>query len=457
MGIIGTTTTATENISWPAQVLTGGVYTESGSYSSQLLRQGRGFPLKGVAIGDVGRVTPEGIFDFFFNIYCAPDHPINANAPEDFVPLSRHSPADVIPHEFAKGNYVSTPSVYESERGVLESFPGGEFIFNCAGPNGAVLALPDGALREKLENLEPMRQYAAKHAESWYKYVNGARGRGLTNGSLYLVTGCEKTKSWGMASFQDVAAQHEFELSFKPSTDETSGYKYRWRRGTRAQQKHADPPTEDETPPNQTTFIHAFTISLGEGLWGRLFGNVEICQLVDSQSAGRSGFVPYGSQRSPFFWALGFFGGSAAAGGKQLPLPPTHHSASPSAPQGSLHLCSRMDTLLDSVEYHRQQKSFNFLLTGRARRRARWAGCTCIPQKSCLGYCTSGDALFDGGTSTSVRSSLEIRPPLLAIDVSAGRPAASLPRGRGRRCHAGSTISVFVPPYTILRAFLALK
>ncbi|KAJ7847076.1 hypothetical protein B0H13DRAFT_1534568, partial [Mycena leptocephala] len=68
------------------------VFSESGNYSSQLLNQGRGFPLyvpgpqinlpvqyrrEGVAIGDVGRVTPEGNFDFFFNIYLPADHPIN--------------------------------------------------------------------------------------------------------------------------------------------------------------------------------------------------------------------------------------------------------------------------------------------------------------------------------------------------------------------------------------------
>ncbi|KAJ7471382.1 hypothetical protein B0H11DRAFT_1680279, partial [Mycena galericulata] len=78
------------------------VYSESESYCSQLLRRGRGFPLyvpepprnlpqlqrRGLAIGDVGRVTPEGIFDFFFNIYLPADHPVNANdVPENFYPL----------------------------------------------------------------------------------------------------------------------------------------------------------------------------------------------------------------------------------------------------------------------------------------------------------------------------------------------------------------------------------
>ncbi|KAJ7821927.1 hypothetical protein B0H14DRAFT_2454884, partial [Mycena olivaceomarginata] len=76
---------------------------ESEIYCSQLLRQKRGFPLydpeprqtlpqeyqqSGVAIGDVGRITPNGAFDFFFNIYLPADHPINDNdVPENFSPL----------------------------------------------------------------------------------------------------------------------------------------------------------------------------------------------------------------------------------------------------------------------------------------------------------------------------------------------------------------------------------
>ncbi|KAJ7822057.1 hypothetical protein B0H14DRAFT_2370973 [Mycena olivaceomarginata] len=82
-------------------------------------------------------------------------------------------------------------------------FPGGEFVFNCGGPSRAVLTLPNGAHLEKLENLDNMRRYAARHAESWYKYVNETRGRGLANGSLYLVTGWEKADSWGMASYHN--------------------------------------------------------------------------------------------------------------------------------------------------------------------------------------------------------------------------------------------------------------
>ncbi|KAJ7126735.1 hypothetical protein C8R44DRAFT_667434, partial [Mycena epipterygia] len=185
----------------------GDVYSESEFYCSQLLRQMRGFPLyvpgpqrnlpleyqrSGVAIGDVGRVTPEGIFDFFFNIYLPPEHPINANIPEDFYPMPHYASVDVLHLDFGPGNYVSTSTVQKVDLDAPS---------DCGGPRGAVLALPHGAHLAKLENLESVRRYAATHAESWYKYINGARGRGLANGSLYLVTGCEKAQSWGMASF----------------------------------------------------------------------------------------------------------------------------------------------------------------------------------------------------------------------------------------------------------------
>ncbi|KAJ7701659.1 hypothetical protein B0H16DRAFT_461756 [Mycena metata] len=313
------------------------VYSASTNYCHQLVRQGRGFPMyvpspqqnlpaeyrrTGIAIGDVGRVTPEGGFDFFFNIYRSASDPINANhVPQDFVPLSPYDPFDLTHYDFDCGEYVSTPSVYDINGGFSEPTPGEEFVFKCRGPDGAVLALPHGAHLEKLENLERMRQYAGKHAESWYRYVNepGGRGRGLVNGSLCLITGCEKSKSWGMASFQNVSVDKEFPLSFRPTADEDNGYRYRWN-GARCRHKQADPPLVDGTPLNQTTFIHAFTISLREGLWGKLFGDVEVAQLVDSFASpdkSGGGFVPFGSQGSPFSWSLNFFGFNSNNGGNQ--------------------------------------------------------------------------------------------------------------------------------------------
>ncbi|KAJ7726670.1 hypothetical protein B0H14DRAFT_2183835, partial [Mycena olivaceomarginata] len=149
----------------------------------------------GVAIGDVGTVTVEGDFDFFFNIYLEANNPINANVPQDFVPLSPYLSVDTKHYGFDPGDHVSTGSFMHS------STVGGKFVFQCSGPNGAVLALPHGAHVEKLENVASMQCYAVKHAESWYKYARETRGRELGNSSLLLITGCEKARSWGMATF----------------------------------------------------------------------------------------------------------------------------------------------------------------------------------------------------------------------------------------------------------------
>ncbi|KAJ7927724.1 hypothetical protein B0H13DRAFT_1704902 [Mycena leptocephala] len=311
------------------------VFSESRNYSSQLLYQGRGFPLyvpgpqdnlpeqyrrEGVAIGDVCTVTSDGIVDFYFNIYLRADDPINENIPEDFVPLSEYKSVDLHHNRFDPGDYVASRSVEEINGDFSNGDPGGEFVFKRGGPNGAVLALPHGAYQKKLRELATLRRYAAKHAESWYRYVNETRGRELVNGSLYLVTGWEKAKSWGIASFHDVSLQNEndFQFSFRPTADAEAGFKYRWQ-GIHFRRKHADSPPVDGIPLNRTTFIHAFAISLSERIWGRLLGDVEISQLVDSPtSAGNSGggFVPFGAQGSIFSWSFSIFGGGATSGGR---------------------------------------------------------------------------------------------------------------------------------------------
>jgi hypothetical protein len=129
-----------------------------------------------------------------------------------------------------------------------------------------VLALPHGSHLKKLENLDPIREYAAAHAESWYKYINGPRGRGLANGSMYLVNGWEKAQSWGMASFHSINSTERFQLVFKPTTRTNSVRQYRWR-GNPAEKKSYDPSPITGGPLNQTTFIHGLSISLGTTIW----------------------------------------------------------------------------------------------------------------------------------------------------------------------------------------------
>ncbi|KAJ7830200.1 hypothetical protein B0H13DRAFT_2114799 [Mycena leptocephala] len=288
-------------------------FSESEIYCNQLLRRKRGFPLyvpeprqnlpaeyreHGVAIGDVGRVTPEGVFDFFFNIYLPAGHPINDNdVPENFDPLPPYVSKEVFDLDYAPGNYVSTSSVQKLD---LHPPLRSGLVFSCGAPQGAVLVLPHGAHLKKLDNLETVRAYAAKHAENWYKYVNGARGRRLANGSLYV--------SWGMASFH--SAGDEFQLAFQPMPN---ALQYRWSgisTGRNPAQTKSWGPSPRNGPLDQTTFIHGLTISLGTGVWGRLFGTVEICDIEFRPPIPRFSFLG---------WFLGFFEGVSATGENQHP------------------------------------------------------------------------------------------------------------------------------------------
>ncbi|KAJ7934596.1 hypothetical protein B0H13DRAFT_1591560 [Mycena leptocephala] len=201
------------------------------TYTHQLLRRKRGFPLyntspqqnlpdeyrkTGVSIGDVGAVTPDGTFDFFFNIFLPCNHPINAGrVPDDFVPLQSYTLDDVHQTEFPPGSYVSSlyPFFQElnSERS-WDQFPGSAFAFTCTGPTGALLALQCGSRLRQLQNVVQLRRYAEEHAESWYKYVKGSRGRDLSNGSLYLITGCENRRQvvWLLSTMSNLASNSLF-------------------------------------------------------------------------------------------------------------------------------------------------------------------------------------------------------------------------------------------------------
>ncbi|KAJ7814636.1 hypothetical protein B0H14DRAFT_3747371 [Mycena olivaceomarginata] len=192
---------------------------------------------RGVAIGDVGTITSDGIFDFFFNIYLPAGHRINAHTPKDFAPLLRYLPEDVIDDDFDPGGYVSSSSIHE----ISMIFPTrGEFVFNCRGPNGAVLALPHGAHLKKLQSIAEMR-HQWNDAQWW-------ASRELANGSLYLVTGWEKAKSWGIATFHD---------QMQTMATDTAG-----------------------TP--RIAACPSMLIRHHETLWGTVRGDIEISQLADS-------------------------------------------------------------------------------------------------------------------------------------------------------------------------------
>ncbi|KAJ7067230.1 hypothetical protein C8F01DRAFT_663039 [Mycena amicta] len=312
--------------------------SENEIYCKNLLRWKRGYPLlnstpqanlpaeyrrRGISIGDVGRVTPEGGFDFFFNIYLPENHPINDNyIPDGFCPLNRFDARDVSTDAIRRGSVVSEsvqPHCPDLDADHIE------LQFSCEGPSGALLALPYGSQLEKLQNIEAMRRYAAQNAESWYRYVNERRGRRLVNGGLYLITGCEKSYCGGMATFQNVAPGRDFDISLAPLANSDGSIKYRFLRGDPARTRAFSTPRpagNHTDPANHTVFLHGFTISLGEGILGRLRGSVGFSQIGDHDNMDQKspdGYIPFGSQGSflSFSFASGLFTGGGPSDGMQ--------------------------------------------------------------------------------------------------------------------------------------------
>ncbi|KAJ7138461.1 hypothetical protein C8R43DRAFT_842309, partial [Mycena crocata] len=204
---------------------------DSQFYSRLLLSKGAGYPLwlpepyddlpteykeTGVRIGDVGVITSDGAFDFVFNVCVPRDDPINSvGVPEDFE-LVTLGQGDVrrAPRHYSPGSDVSSAKL--KKRSLAVDASSGDNPMIPAG-GAAVLLLPDGGDSLDLRRKQLFRDYALKHADHWYRFLNIQLGRMIENGAIYLITGCDKATSWGVACFSQETSQREISLELKAS------------------------------------------------------------------------------------------------------------------------------------------------------------------------------------------------------------------------------------------------
>jgi len=137
--------------------------------------------------------------------------------------------------------------------------------------------MPEGANTQDLRALSKFREYMACHIESWYKLANDVLGLEVPNGYLRLVTGCEKSSSWGIATFSNVTEESNFRLQFKalaatypPYTWEHSGMA-EVRVGPGMGENAGLASLRDHPLCNQTLFVRTFTAALSEQLWAQTF------------------------------------------------------------------------------------------------------------------------------------------------------------------------------------------
>ncbi|KAJ7020467.1 hypothetical protein C8F04DRAFT_1014296, partial [Mycena alexandri] len=228
--------------------------SDSQLYSRLLLPKGHGFPLfhpqpfddlpmesrrVGTDIGDVGIVTSDGSFDVIFNICRAADDAVNRFGVPDGFERVDLGPGDIAPRAqyHRPGSDVSNTRISKRrldvdagvESNVFLPFGAGAVVeISTSSKETAVLLLPDGASRTDLRPKNMFRDYALKHAQRWYAFVNGKLHRMVGNGDLYLVTGTDKSSSWSVVAVENHSEDCKISLKLKAAPIGSAGTSCVW-------------------------------------------------------------------------------------------------------------------------------------------------------------------------------------------------------------------------------------
>ncbi|KIM76638.1 hypothetical protein PILCRDRAFT_643331 [Piloderma croceum F 1598] len=294
-------------------------------YARQLLPKQYGYPLfvpepydnlpeeyraRGASIGDVGIIMPDGSFSFVFNICIPADDPINCyGVPEGFEQV-HVAPGDIslLKNMHKRHSDISSASVRAKritvEGAVKENealnVPAGmniEYSFTSASSEAAILTLPEGAARQDLLKIGKFRRHALKYAKAWYEFVNGELEREAANGSLYLVTGCDKSTTWGVASVSCSSESNSLSLKFTAAqlVQAKAAYAYSWETYCPATVRIGPESRGDsELYQNQCHFLRGFKLMVSAGLVFR--GRAKVSPIV----GGKGSHIPFmdGGSRS---------------------------------------------------------------------------------------------------------------------------------------------------------------
>ena len=134
---------------------------------------------------------------------------------------------------------------------------------------GGILVLPRGASRQDMIATDRLHEYVQRNAPHWYQVINHYSDCTLhPNGSLVIVTGCDKATDFANASFSNTGKRHRrisLRYTWKPKYDPP------W-----VDYKHADvhwfQPYEDDiisASPNQCVFVRSLRVSLSSLSWAK--------------------------------------------------------------------------------------------------------------------------------------------------------------------------------------------
>ncbi len=152
---------------------------------------------------------------------------------------------------------------------------GASFEFSTTKESAAILCLPNSATKHEYLNKGAIKEYATANGAAWYNYVNGSQylARDAPNGSLYVVTGCDITDSWGTAAVRKPSHSRSLCLSFTAAgvTGGEVRAGHTWSAGSSVDTRVYPLPSARYPYPvdreNQCIFARGFTISLSDGIF----------------------------------------------------------------------------------------------------------------------------------------------------------------------------------------------
>ncbi|KZP33720.1 hypothetical protein FIBSPDRAFT_673129, partial [Athelia psychrophila] len=116
----------------------------------------------------------------------------------------------------------------------------------------------DGASSVDYRGLKELRSYAMRNAESWYEFVNDDLGLGAPIGSLCLVTGCDKSTTWRIASVSRGSLSNTI-----ASVQAGVSYSFSWETDCPAFVRAGpDLGGDDPLPQNQCLFVRGLKIKV---------------------------------------------------------------------------------------------------------------------------------------------------------------------------------------------------
>lgn len=136
--------------------------------------------------------------------------------------------------------------------------------------------MPNGAFSQDVTSTIRLRGYIAKNIESWYRYIIKDCECDVDNGDIRLVTGCDKTDSWGMVAF--AKSSDAVRLHFQPIS---SGKSYKWEYSGSFDARTGPNPTYIDTLRennnqlegpinNQCLFARTLNATLRDNIWKEL-------------------------------------------------------------------------------------------------------------------------------------------------------------------------------------------